>query len=137
MKTKSFVEINSEWSIIQARRLGRSLSKYVGFNQLEQARITTVITELARNILLYARQGIIWMEIITAGGKTGLKITARDQGPGIKDIRDAILDGYTTSDSPGAGLPGVRELMDEFDINTMEGEGTTVTTIKWIDGTRL
>lgn len=132
MDTRSCVKIKNEWDIVQARQLGRNLSKQMGFGQVDQARITTAISELARNIYLYAQTGIIEIEIVRNIEKMGLKIVAKDQGPGIKDIRQVMMDGYTTSGGLGAGLPGVKRLMDEFNIHSQVGQGTEIVAIKWL-----
>lgn len=128
----SSVEILTEWDIVEARQLGRNEAKKIGFGAVDQARITTAISELARNIYLYAETGHISIEIIEMDDKKGIKIIAKDKGPGIKDIRLVIQDGYSTSQGLGAGLPGVRRLMDEFDIQTWVDEGTEVSIIKWL-----
>lgn len=132
MDTRSCVKIKNEWDIVQARQLGRSLSKQMGFGQVDQARITTAISELARNIYLYAQTGIIEIEIVRNMDKMGLRIIAKDHGPGIKDIRQVMMDGYTTSGGLGAGLPGVKRLMDEFTIHSQVGQGTEITAVKWL-----
>ncbi|SFL50500.1 anti-sigma regulatory factor [Salibacterium qingdaonense] len=136
MSVQSNVEVHSEWGIVSARQAGRNLAKELGFAGVDQARITTAISELARNIYLYAEKGEIVLEGIegkeAGGAKRGLKIVAKDQGPGIKSIREVMEDGYTTSGGLGAGLPGVKRLMDEFDIDSVAGEGTEITTIKWL-----
>ncbi|MFP3490192.1 anti-sigma regulatory factor, partial [Staphylococcus sp. SIMBA_130] len=85
---------------------------------------------LARNIYLYAGNGEVAIERVENGGKFGLKIEASDSGPGIKDIRKVMEDGFTTSGGLGAGLPGVKRLMDEFTIDSKENEGTVITSIK-------
>lgn len=128
----SSIDILSEWDIVEARQLGRNEAKKVGFGAVDQARITTAISELARNIYLYADSGSISIEIIETTSKKGIKITAKDEGPGIEDIRLVMQDGYSTSHGLGAGLPGVRRLMDEFDIHTEIDEGTVVCIIKWL-----
>ncbi len=91
METQSCVEVKNEWGIVAARQAGRTLSKEIGFGSVDQARITTAISELARNIYLYAKPGEICLEIIekptNAGLKKGIQITARDHGPGIPDIK--------------------------------------------------
>ena len=99
---------------------------------MDQARITTAISELARNIYLYAGQGEMRIERINDLGKSGLKITAIDNGPGIPDIRKVMEDGFSTSGGLGAGLPGVKRLMDEFDISSTVGEGTDIQAVKWL-----
>ncbi|WP_018924807.1 anti-sigma regulatory factor [Salsuginibacillus kocurii] len=136
MSIQSCVEVHTEWGIVSARQAGRNLAKDVGFGNVDQARITTAISELARNIYLYADKGEICIEAIQEldkhGAKKGIKVTARDKGPGIKNVREVMSDGFTTSGGLGAGLPGVKRLMDEFDIDSVSGEGTVITTIKWL-----
>ncbi len=132
MTTQSSVEIRNEWDIVQARQLGRELSKKMGFGQVDQARITTSISELARNIYLYSGKGKIEVEQVTDRNKTGLKIVSTDAGPGIRDIRQVMQDGFTTSGGLGAGLPGVKRLMDEFKIHSQLGEGTEIVAVKWL-----
>lgn len=133
MKPQSCVNIKKEWDIVGARQLGREMAKELGFSTVDQARITTAISELARNIYLYAKQGKICYEVIkTADNKTGLCLVAEDQGPGISDLGEAMQDGFTTSGGLGAGLPGVKRLMDEFDLQSEVGKGTTIKTTKWV-----
>lgn len=132
MELQSCVQILNEWDIVAVRQLGRNVAKEVGFRTVDQARITTAISELARNIFLYAGQGEICIKKEFMDGKLGLVIVAKDQGPGIADIRRVMEDGYTTSGGLGAGLPGVKRLMDEFDIQSKIDEGTVITAIKWI-----
>ncbi|WP_243292535.1 anti-sigma regulatory factor [Bacillus sp. FJAT-47783] len=132
MTNKSCVKIVTEWDIVAARQLGRNVAKELGFGSVDQARITTAISELARNIYLYAEEGQICIEKIKNLGKSGMKITAKDKGPGITDIRKVMEDGFSTSGGLGAGLPGVKRLMDEFDIISQIGESTEVTVIKWL-----
>lgn len=132
MELQSFVKILNEWDVVAVRQLGRNAAKELGFGVVDQARITTAISELARNIFLYAGEGKVTIDKIFIDGKKGLKITAEDEGPGIADIRKVMEDGYSTSGGLGAGLPGVKRLMDEFDIRSHEGEGTVVTAIKWL-----
>lgn len=97
MEFQSCVKIINEWDIVAARQLGRNVAKELGFGTVDQARITTAISELARNIYLYAGQGSVSIEKLNINGKSGLKIIAEDQGPGIEDIRRVMEDGYTTS----------------------------------------
>jgi serine/threonine-protein kinase RsbT len=132
MGIQSCVKIINEWDIVAARQLGRNVAKELGFGTVDQARITTAISELARNIYLYAGQGQICIEKVYEGGKAGLKVVAVDNGPGIKDIRQVMEDGYSTSGGLGAGLPGVKRLMDEFGINSTPGNGTEITATKWV-----
>lgn len=132
MGTRSSVEILSEWDIVAARQLGRNEAKEVGFGTVDQARITTAISELARNIYIYAGKGKIEIERISERGSIGIIITASDEGPGIPDVRKVMEDGFSTSGGLGAGMPGVRRLMDDFKLDTILGEGTIIKATKWI-----
>ncbi|OMP66802.1 anti-sigma regulatory factor [Domibacillus epiphyticus] len=128
----SSVKIINEWDIVAARQLGRNVAKELGFGTVDQARITTAISELARNIYLYAGQGEITIEKIESGTKKGMTIISRDAGPGIPDLRKVMEDGFSTSGGLGAGLPGVKRLMDEFSIESTPGEGTLIQSVKWL-----
>lgn len=132
MKHQSCVNIKKEWDIVGARQLGRETAKEMGFGTVDQARIATAISELARNIYLYAKQGQICFEKIDTLERKGLCMNAMDTGPGIDDIGQVMQDGYTTSGGLGAGLPGVKRLMDEFDLQSESGKGTKIKTIKWV-----
>ncbi len=131
MIVPSCITIESEQDIVFARQTGRSMAKALGYDNIVQSRIATAISELARNIYLYAGTGTITIELIEKGDTPGLRITAIDHGPGIPDIRKAMEYGYSTSGGLGAGLPGVKRLMDEFSIDSVPGKGTTVTAVKW------
>ncbi|RFA33668.1 ATP-binding protein [Virgibacillus dokdonensis] len=132
MKPQSCVNIKKEWDIVAARQLGRDIARKIGFGTVDQARIATTISELSRNIYLYADHGQICFEVIDTFDNKGLCIIAIDVGPGIKDIGQVLEDGYSTSGGLGAGLPGVKRLMDEFDIHSEVGKGTRIKTIKWL-----
>jgi serine/threonine-protein kinase RsbT len=125
------IRIESEADIVNARQMGRTLGAEVGFRPGELALIATAISELARNIVLYAGRGEIVLLQIAEGSRRGLMIAARDQGPGIQDLTQAMRDGFSTSGGLGLGLPGVKRLMDEFGITSAPGRGTTVTGKKW------
>jgi len=129
---RSSVEIITEWDIVTARQLGRNEAKALGFGTVDQARITTAISELARNIYLYANVGFIEIEKIETDVEKKIIIIATDQGPGIKDVREVREDGYSTSGGLGAGLPGVNRLMDTMTIHSVIGEGTTIRAEKWL-----
>lgn len=132
MDIKATVEIITEWDIVAARQLGRNEAKAIGFDAVDQARITTAISELARNIYLYARTGEVTIERICDNGNDGIRIIAADNGPGISNIKKVMEDGYSTSGGLGAGLPGVKRLMDTMDIQSSVGKGTIVTIEKWV-----
>lgn len=132
MEIRSTVEIITEWDIVAARQLGRDEAKAIGFGAVDQARITTAISELARNIYLYARAGEIVLERLREGTRVGIRIIAADKGPGINNLKKVMEDGYSTSGGLGAGLPGVKRLMDKMDIQSSVGEGTLVVIEKWV-----
>ncbi|NKE06116.1 anti-sigma regulatory factor [Mesobacillus selenatarsenatis] len=125
------ININNEFDIVLARQKGREVSKELQFGGVDQARITTAISELARNIYLYAGSGRITIDVLEENGRRGIRISAADEGPGINDIRMVLQDGYSTSGGLGAGLPGVKRLMDSFDIDSSPGTGTEITITKW------
>lgn len=129
---KSTINITTEWDIVTAREIGRNEAKRIGFDTVNQARIATVISELARNIYLYASVGAITIEKIECEDKVGIAITAIDEGPGIEDVRKVMQDGFSTSGSIGAGLPGVKRLTDDIEIQSQLEEGTTVRVTKWL-----
>lgn len=132
MDFQSCVNIQKEWDIVGARQLGRERAKAIGFGTVDQARIATAISELARNIYLYAGTGKICYETIDEINKKGIRVIASDNGPGIKDISQVMEDGFSTSGGLGAGLPGVKRLMDDFDIISNPGKGTEIKAIKWL-----
>jgi serine/threonine-protein kinase RsbT len=125
------VAINSDQDIVSARQKGRAMAMELGFSSGDATLIATAISELARNIVTYARKGQITLKGIQGSNRVGILVIASDQGPGIPDIRQALRDGFSTSGSLGLGLPGVRRLMDEFEINSQPSQGTTVTVKKW------
>lgn len=131
MSISSCIAIRADVDIISARQRGRDLGAELGFAKTELALIATAISELARNILTYAGQGEIEIAVQEADDRRGLLIVARDRGPGIADIALALQDGYSTSRSLGIGLPGVRRLMDEFEVTSEPGSGTVVRAVKW------
>jgi len=125
------VVIHTDQDIVAARQKGRTLAVELGFSPGDATLIATAISELARNIVTYAGTGIVAIQGIQASGRQGILIIASDHGPGIADIRQAMRDGFSTSGSLGLGLPGVRRLMDEFDLQSRVGRGTTVAVKKW------
>ncbi|WP_042220372.1 anti-sigma regulatory factor [Oceanobacillus manasiensis] len=132
MNPQSCVNIQKEWDIVGARQLGRDIAKKIGFGTVDQARIATAISELARNIYLYAENGQICFEVIDNINHKGISMVAIDNGPGITDVSKVMEDGYSTSGGLGAGLPGVKRLMDEFDLQSEVGKGTRIKAVKWV-----
>ncbi len=131
METEVRVRIHSDLDIMRARQEGRKLAIELGFSTTEATVIVAAISELARNIVMYARDGEILLTGVNDRDRYGIIVVAKDEGPGIPDIRLAMQDGYSTSGGLGLGLPGAKRLMDEFDIRSKEGQGTTVVAKKW------
>src|SRR5438046_7083600 len=131
MAGQSRVGINSDQDIVAARQRGRALATELGFSSGDATLIATAISELARNIVSYARKGQITIKKVNGHNREGIAVIAADEGPGIADIRQALRDGFSTSGSLGLGLPGVRRLMGEFEISSQPAKGTTVAVKKW------
>jgi serine/threonine-protein kinase RsbT len=125
------VAINSDQDIVIARQKGRAMASELGFSSSDATFISTAISELARNIVSYARKGQITLRAVQGSSRVGILVIASDNGPGIPDIQQALRDGFSTSGSLGLGLPGVRRLMDEFEITSQPGQGTLVAVKKW------
>ena len=123
--------INSDQDIVSARQKGRVMANEIGFSTGDATLVATAISELARNIVSYASKGQITIKMVNGLNRQGIAVIASDNGPGIPDIRQAMRDGFSTSGSLGLGLPGVRRLMDEFEITSQPGRGTIVTVKKW------
>ena len=125
------VHVSSDADVVEAREKGRELSARLGFSSIDLTLIVTAISEVARNILLYAQEGEILLKVDNDGGHAGITVVARDEGPGIPDLEMAMRDSYSTGNGLGLGLPGARRLMDEFEIESEISKGTTVVMKKW------
>lgn len=132
MENETSVAINSAADIVVARQKGRALALELGFDGSDLTLIATAISEVARNIVNHAKSGEIALVATNHGSRRGIQIVARDEGPGIKDIAKAMQYGYSTNKGLGVGLPGAKWLMDDFDIESKVGKGTTVTMKKWL-----
>jgi serine/threonine-protein kinase RsbT len=126
------VPINSAADIVIARQKGRALAVQLGFDGSEPTLVAAAISEVARNIVNHAEHGEIVLSGIHQSGRQGVQVVARDQGPGIHDVAQAMQYGYSSGKGMGVGLPGAKWLMDEFDIVSQVGKGTTVTMRKWL-----
>jgi len=131
MKDELLVSILSDEDLVAARAQSRGLAERLGFSRTDVTLIATAISEVARNIIVHARRGEIVMRPVYEDARYGLVVVARDSGPGIRDVRRALEASLASRGGLGLGLPGVRRLMDEFEITSEPGEGTTVTMIKW------
>jgi serine/threonine-protein kinase RsbT len=125
------VPIHSEADVVVARQTVRQFAAPLGFTSSDLTVIATAVSEAARNIVSYARRGEILVSATGQGRRRGIAIVARDEGPGIADVQSALLDGYSTGGGLGLGMPGMRRLMDEFEVASELGKGTTVTMRKW------
>ena len=127
------LEIRDDDGVVVARQLARTLARDLGFGAVDQARIATAVSELARNVVRYAtdRRGEVLIREVATGGRTGLEIVVSDRGPGIANIDQVLKEGYTTGGGLGMGLPGTKRLMDEMSIESELERGTTVTIRKW------
>jgi serine/threonine-protein kinase RsbT len=128
---ETLLPVAADVDIVSVRQKGRELAAKAGFSEGDQTVIAAAISEIARNIVMYARRGEVSLSLVNHEDRVGVIIIARDQGPGIGDIQRSLQDGYSTSGGLGLGLPGARRLMDEFDIQSKPGQGTTVTMKKW------
>lgn len=126
------VRIQSSADIVAARQEGRALASRAGFSSSNLTVVATAISEISRNIVEYAKEGEVTITLINDGHKKGVEIVATDRGPGIPDVSTVMRDGYSTGKGLGIGLPGARRLMDEFEIASEIGKGTTVTMKKWV-----
>lgn len=125
------IQVIADHDIVAARNAARQVAAALEFTTAELTLIATAISEIARNIAIYASPGKLTFETIERHGRRGILIVATDNGPGIPDLELAMTDGWSTGNSLGIGLPGARRLMDEFTIESAPGMGTTVTMIKW------
>ena len=123
--------IRNDKDIVKARQCGRELAASLGFELTDLTLIATTISELARNILSYAKHGEIDLKKTENESSFGITIVARDKGPGITDVDRVLRSGYSTSGNLGLGLPGVRKLMDDFKVETRDGQGTIISVTKW------
>lgn len=132
MPKSARITIETEDDIVTARQTGRQMAAEAGFTGTDLTLIATAISEIVRNITNYAERGEVTIAIVEKSSRRGIEIVAEDEGPGIRDIDRAMEDGYSTGRGMGLGLPGSRRIMDEFDIQSEVGSGTTVTMTKWL-----
>ena len=126
------ISIESDSDVVTARQRARELAAELELTSTDQTLLATAISEVARNITTYATRGEVVLSIVRDnGGRAGIQVVARDDGPGIDDVELALQDGYTSGGGLGLGLPGARRLVDEFEIESAPSEGTTVTLVKW------
>ncbi|QYC42786.1 Serine/threonine-protein kinase RsbT [Nonomuraea coxensis DSM 45129] len=117
--------------VVIVRQQVRNSAQQVGLSLVDQTKLVTAASELARNALIYAGGGRVRIEVVNNGVRDGLRLDFTDEGPGIPDLDQALTDGWSTGGGLGLGLSGSRRLVDEFDLDSKTGEGTRVTVIKW------
>jgi serine/threonine-protein kinase RsbT len=121
--------------VVSVRHRVRSFAVELGFSLVEQTKIVTAASELARNMVDYGRGGMVTIEALEDRGRKGPRLTFADQGPGIPNIQEALRDGFTSGTGMGLGLGGAKRLSNEFDIQSAPGQGTRVTIARWRGGT--
>ena len=128
----SRLDLRSEQDVVKARQVVRKLAQDNGFSLVEQTKLVTASSELARNTLIHGGGGHMEMEVLfEADGRSGIRLRFVDEGPGIADMRLAMTDGWTSGNGLGLGLTGSRRLASEFDIQSAPGQGTRVTIVRW------
>lgn len=124
-------EIRSDADVVRVRQTVRSLAVAAKLSLIDQTKMVTAVSELARNTLVYGGGGTVVLQVVTEGAQTGVQATFADEGPGIEDVDQALTDGWTSGSGLGLGLSGARRLVDEFALETEVGRGTTVRVVKW------
>jgi serine/threonine-protein kinase RsbT len=124
-------KIERDVDVVSCRQVVRSCAVELGFSLVDQTKIVTAASEIARNTLQYGGGGSVRIEVLQSGGKKGLRLVFEDHGPGIPDIEQAMRDGFTTGGGLGKGLSGTKRLVNEFDIWSKPGEGTRVIIVRW------
>jgi serine/threonine-protein kinase RsbT len=125
------IRLSAENDVVAARQAVRSCAAELGFGLVDQTKLVTAASELARNTVVYGGGGEVLIEAVTKGMRKGLRLTFSDKGPGIPDVELALRDGYTTGNGLGLGLGGAKRLANEFDIDSKPGAGTRVTITRW------
>ncbi|RZK74039.1 MAG: anti-sigma regulatory factor [Pedobacter sp.] len=132
--SKDNIEVVREQDVVLLRNRVKEVAVKIKMGLLNQTKLITAASELVRNMLRYGNGGTCLIEIVSRGRDNGVRLTFSDKGPGIADIQQAMRDGFSTGKSLGLGLPGTKRLVNEFDIKSKVGEGTTVTILKWANG---
>jgi serine/threonine-protein kinase RsbT len=131
METREVVSIRDQSDVVRVRHEVRAWAARQGFSVVDQTKIVTAASELARNTLIYGLGGTCTIEWLEDGARKGLRLIFEDQGPGIPNIEQALRDGFTTGNGMGLGLGGARRLMSEFEIDSQPGKGTRITVARW------
>jgi len=129
--TQRVIDINNDDDMVQVRCVARNIARDLGFSLVDQTKLVTAASELARNVAVHGGGGAVAIDVLQTAGRTGIKLVFKDRGPGIEDIELALKDGYTTGKGLGIGLGGAKRLVHEFEIDSRPGEGTQVMIIRW------
>jgi serine/threonine-protein kinase RsbT len=132
--SKDTVQVLKEQDVVFLKNRVKEVAVKIKMGLVNQTRLLTAASELVRNMMRYANGGVCQIEVVSSGRNNGVRLIFTDKGPGIPDIAAAMRDGFSTGKSLGLGLPGTKRLVNEFDIKSKVGEGTTVTIIKWANG---
>jgi serine/threonine-protein kinase RsbT len=132
--SKNSMTITREQDVVPCRNRVKEVAVKIGMGIVNQTKLITAASELARNMLRYGNGGEVLIEAVSKGRESGVRLTFTDKGPGIADINLAMQDGYSTGKSLGLGLPGTKRLVNEFDLKSTLGQGTTITILKWKNG---
>ena len=125
------LSLRSEDEVVRVRQVAREWAISLGFGLVDQTKIVTAASELARNTVIYGGGGTVRLQAMNDGARRGLRLTFEDQGPGIADLQLALKDGYSTGTGLGLGLSGAKRLMSEFEIDSTPGQGTRVAVTRW------
>ena len=129
--SKETIALNAEEDIVKVRKFAKQLSEQLGFKTIDQTKLITAVSEIARNTIIHGGGGVAVIEIVNNNERIGIKLFFEDKGKGIEDIELAMKDGFSTGNGLGYGLGGAKRLVDEFYIESKPEEGTKVTMIKW------
>jgi serine/threonine-protein kinase RsbT len=131
---KETMQVKNEQDVVPFRNRVKEYAMRIGMGLVNQTKLITAASELSRNMLRYANGGVVLIEVVSKGRESGIRLTFTDKGPGITNIAEAMKDGFSTGKSLGLGLPGAKRLVNEFDIKSAPGMGTTVMILKWKNG---
>lgn len=132
--SKDKIEVTKEQDVVYLKNRVKEVAVKIKMGLVNQTRLITAASELVRNMMRYADGGVCLVEVVSSGRTNGVRLTFEDKGPGIPDIAAAMRDGFSTGKSLGLGLPGAKRLVNEFDLKSKVGEGTTVVILKWANG---
>jgi serine/threonine-protein kinase RsbT len=130
-RKREVLQVRSDSDVVRARQSVRGMCAELGFTLVDQTKMVTAASELARNTVIHGRGGTVTLELLEDGTKRGVRMTFEDEGPGIPDIARALTDGYTSGNGMGLGLGGSRRLVHDFEIHSAPGTGTRVIALRW------